>query len=162
MKKLIILLLFPFIINTQNQIINIDGKDFKLSNTNEYILNLEVAEILKPGNLFIAIWKDPLAWKAYNRKNKDVKNKIYVSLKERVGVGVFKRSIKLPEGVYLVSTYLDSNFNNKLDYNFLGIPKEQYGFSNNEISNFRRPKFNEASFELKIDSSLKIRLRSIL
>ena len=64
--------------------------------------------------------------------------------------------------MYLISVYLDSNFNNKLDYNFLGIPKEQYGFSNNEVGNFRRPKFSEASFELINDSSLKIRLRSIL
>jgi uncharacterized protein (DUF2141 family) len=40
--------------------------------------------------------------------------------------------------------------------------EEQYGFSNNEIGNLRRPKFDEASFELINDSSLKIRLRSIL
>lgn len=72
MKKLIILLLFPFIINTQNKIITIDGKDSKLINTNEYILNLEVVEILKPENLFIAIWKDPLAFNTCNRINKAV------------------------------------------------------------------------------------------
>jgi hypothetical protein len=62
MKKLLLLLLFPFIINTQNKIITIDGKDSKLINTNEYILNLEVVEILKPENLFIAIWKDPISF----------------------------------------------------------------------------------------------------
>jgi|TARA_B110000914_G_scaffold164994_1_gene145508 hypothetical protein len=72
MKKLLLLLLFPFIINTQNKIITIDGKDSKLINTNEYILNLEVVEILKPENLFIAIWKDPLAFNTCNRINKAV------------------------------------------------------------------------------------------
>jgi|TARA_B110000914_G_scaffold177190_1_gene158708 uncharacterized protein (DUF2141 family) len=57
--------------------------------------------------------------------------------------------------LYLIPVYLDSNFNNKLDYNFIIIPEEKYGFSNNEIGNFRRPKFSDASFALIKDSSLK-------
>jgi uncharacterized protein (DUF2141 family) len=155
MKNIILItvsLLFLFVINAQDQIKNIDSKDSKSFSTNEFTLNLEVAEILKPGNLFIAIWNSSLAFNNYKR----------VGLKERVGLGIFKKAIKLPKGVYLISVYLDSNFNNQLDYNFIGIPKEQYGFSNNEIGNLRRPKFDEASFELINDSSLKIRLRSIL
>jgi|TARA_B110000240_G_scaffold180375_1_gene211343 uncharacterized protein (DUF2141 family) len=165
MKNIILItvsLLFLFVINAQDQIKNIDSKDSKSFSTNEFTLNLEVAEILKSGNLFIAIWNSSLAFNNYKRDDVNEKTKIFIGLKERVGLGIFKKAIKLPKGVYLISVYLDSNFNNQLDYNFIGIPKEQYGFSNNEIGNLRRPKFDEASFELINDSSLKIRLRSIL
>ncbi|MDA9106587.1 DUF2141 domain-containing protein [Flavobacteriaceae bacterium] len=156
---IIVLLISPFIIDAQNQI---ENKESKLFLTNEFILDIEVVEILKPGNLFIAIWNSSVAFNHFNRRDVNAKTNIFIGYKERVGLGIFKKSIILPKGVYLISVYLDSNFNNKLDYNFLGIPKEQYGFSNNEIGNLRRPKFNEASFELINDSSLKIILRSIL
>ena len=43
------------------------------------------------------------------------------------------KTINLPTGKYLVSIYLDENLNNKMDYNFIGIPKEQYGFSTKKI-----------------------------
>jgi len=150
----IVLLIFPFIIDAQNQINNIDINESKLSSSTDFILDIEVAKILKPGNLFIAIWNNSTFFNDHNRKNINTKTNIFIGFKERVGLGTFKKSIKLPKGVYLISVYLD--------YNFLGIPKEQYGFSNNEAGNFRRPKFSEASFELINDSSLKIRLRSIL
>jgi len=37
----------------------------------------------------------------------------------------------LPPGQYGISIYHDENGNGELDTNFLGIPKEPYGFSNN-------------------------------
>ena len=158
----IVFLIFPFIIDAQNQISNIDINESKSSHSTDFVLDIEIAKILKSGNLFIAIWNNSTFFNDHNRKNINTKTNVFIGFKERVGLGTFKKSIKLPKGVYLISVYLDSNFNNKLDYNFLGIPKEQYGFSNNEIGNYRRPKFSEASFELINDSSLKIRLRSIL
>ena len=41
-------------------------------------------------------------------------------------------------------SFVDSNGNKKLDKNFFGIPKEQYGFSNNVgdvATNFDQAKF---------------------
>lgn len=38
--------------------------------------------------------------------------------------------LDLPAGEYLFSFYHDINNNGKLDTNFLGIPKEPFGFSN--------------------------------
>ena len=38
--------------------------------------------------------------------------------------------------------------NEKLDTNFFGIPKEQFGFSNNAKGRFGPPSFESASFEL--------------
>ena len=69
----------------------------------------------------------------------------------------FKFSV-LPEGVYAVQVMHDENDNDKLDTNFLGIPSEGYGFSNNPQV-MRRATFEEARFELKADATITIRLR---
>jgi len=63
----IVLLISPFIIDAQNQI---ENKESKLFLTNEFILDIEVVEILKPGNLFIAIWNSSVAFNDFNRKDK--------------------------------------------------------------------------------------------
>jgi uncharacterized protein (DUF2141 family) len=54
----------------------------------------------------------------------------------------------LPEGVYAISVRHDENSNGKLDKNFVGIPKEGYGASNNAAKKRRAPKFDEATFLL--------------
>ena len=45
----------------------------------------------------------------------------------------------LPFGEYAVRLFHDKNGNGKLDTNFLGIPKEDYGFSNNARGSFGPP-----------------------
>lgn len=58
----------------------------------------------------------------------------------------------LPKGTYAISVFQDVNNNDKLDTNFLGIPKEPYGFSNNPSTFFGPPNFTKASF--KIDTNM--------
>ncbi|PIF43638.1 uncharacterized protein (DUF2141 family) [Chryseobacterium sp. 52] len=58
-----------------------------------------------------------------------------------------------------VSAYLDENANAKLDKNFLGIPLEPYGFSQNARGSFGPPKFEEASFTVKTNNSITINLK---
>jgi uncharacterized protein (DUF2141 family) len=64
----------------------------------------------------------------------------------------------LPDGAYAVQVLHDENGNDKLDSNFLGIPTEGYGFSNNP-NVMRRATFDEARFEVKADITIEIRLR---
>jgi acyl-CoA reductase-like NAD-dependent aldehyde dehydrogenase/uncharacterized protein (DUF2141 family) len=52
----------------------------------------------------------------------------------------------LPVGRYAVAVYLDLNGNHKLDQNFLGVPKEPVGVSNNPKPHMGPPRFNECSF----------------
>jgi acyl-CoA reductase-like NAD-dependent aldehyde dehydrogenase/uncharacterized protein (DUF2141 family) len=54
----------------------------------------------------------------------------------------------LPPGNYAVSVYEDLNGNHKLDHNFLGIPTEPVGASNNPQPHFGPPRFDECSFRL--------------
>ncbi|GEM_PF-536122 len=49
-------------------------------------------------------------------------------------------------GEYTLSLYQDKNENLKLDKNFLGIPKERFGMSNNPHFGMKKPKYEEAKF----------------
>lgn len=46
------------------------------------------------------------------------------------------------------STLIFLNGNKKLDKNFLGIPKEQYGFSNNVMGRMSPPTLDQAKFAI--------------
>ena len=66
----------------------------------------------------------------------------------------------VPAGEYTVAIAHDSNSNNKLDVNFLGIPSEGYGFSNNVSPKFSAPKFGEAAFDVAADGAM-LRIKMI-
>lgn len=55
----------------------------------------------------------------------------------------------VPEGTYAISLYHDENGNGKMDTNFMHIPKEDYGCSNNARGFMGPPKWEDAKFELK-------------
>jgi uncharacterized protein (DUF2141 family) len=65
----------------------------------------------------------------------------------------------LPPGQYAAVAYQDANGNGKLDKNFLGIPKEPYGFSNGARGSVGPPKFSEAAVPLNPDGATRIELK---
>jgi len=65
----------------------------------------------------------------------------------------------LPDGVYAVSVFHDENMNERLDKNFMGVPKESYGASNNPKKKMGPPNFDEAKFQLSgTEQSVEIKL----
>ena len=52
-------------------------------------------------------------------------------------------------GEYAISVYQDENSNGKLDRNFMGMPKEGVGASNDAKGSFGPPKFADARFSYK-------------
>ncbi|NML67679.1 DUF2141 domain-containing protein [Hymenobacter sp. RP-2-7] len=54
--------------------------------------------------------------------------------------------VELPPGEWAVALTQDTNNNDLLDKNFLGIPTEPYAFSNNVRPRFAAPKFEECKF----------------
>ena len=52
------------------------------------------------------------------------------------------------KGIYAISIYHDENNNGVMDKNFMGIPKEDYGCSNNAKGFMGPPKWDDAKFEL--------------
>lgn len=66
----------------------------------------------------------------------------------------------LPYGEYAIAVYHDKNQNGKLDSNFLGIPKEAYGFSNNARGKFGPASWKDAHFKISSNSyTTSIRLK---
>jgi uncharacterized protein (DUF2141 family) len=69
--------------------------------------------------------------------------------------GVTVVSIKdIPAGTWAVLAYQDENENNELDRNFIGIPKENYGFSRDAASRFGPPGFEDAAIEVREGSTV--------
>jgi uncharacterized protein (DUF2141 family) len=64
----------------------------------------------------------------------------------------------LMPGEYAVKVLHDENGNNTLDSNFLGVPSEGYGFSNNG-GGFGPASFDEAKFTVNADTAITIHLR---
>ena len=64
----------------------------------------------------------------------------------------------LPKGEYAVSMYHDENSDNECNRNFIGIPKEAYGFSNNIKPKMSAPKYNDCKFTFEENKTLNIKL----
>jgi uncharacterized protein (DUF2141 family) len=63
-------------------------------------------------------------------------------------------------GVYAVQAFHDQNDNFDLDRNFLGLPKEGMGFSNDAPMRFGPPSFDDAAIEIgAAGAATRLRLR---
>ena len=65
----------------------------------------------------------------------------------------------LPPGTYAVAVSHDLNGNKKLDTNFLGLPVEDWGVSNNARPSLRAPSFDEARFQISDSGKTAISIR---
>ena len=124
----------------------------------ELIINL--SDQKKAGTLMLAIYNNAEAFEGSVVKEK------------RSEVGVFKGlelylepkdsmrlSIEIPDGEYAIAFFIDANGNKKLDKNFLGIPKEQFGFSNNAMGTLSAPSFEQAKFRVAGNTVQNIKLK---
>ena len=82
---------------------------------------------------------------------------VYVSINSGVASCEFK---DVAAGTYAVSVFHDENNNKKLDKNFVGMPLEGYGVSNNIRHMMSAPEFKESSFQVngEVDKNIKIRM----
>ena len=85
-----------------------------------------------------------------------------------VQVAIFNKKSQVlfdnvPAGTYAVFLFHDTNGNNKMDKNFMGIPKEGYGASQNKLPFAAAPTFNENRFNVTNGTTvrLSIKLRNL-
>jgi uncharacterized protein (DUF2141 family) len=64
----------------------------------------------------------------------------------------------IPKGAYAVSFVHDENDNKKMDTNFIGIPKEDFGCSNNATGFMGPPKYEDAKFQLTKNKTINIKI----
>jgi uncharacterized protein (DUF2141 family) len=65
----------------------------------------------------------------------------------------------LPPGKYAVALIHDLNKNHKLDKNFIGVPKEQWGMSNNPHATIKAPPIAKAMVGVDKDTEIHIQLQ---
>lgn len=139
MKNLILIALFIFggILSTKAQ-------------QETYTLTVHISGLKSDkGSVLIAV---------YNNEDSFLKKELRgddVLISKKNATVVFKN---VPKGTYAVSFFHDENGNKKLDTNFMGIPKEKYGCSNNAKGFMGPPKYNDAKFSLQGNLSINIAL----
>ncbi len=108
----------------------------------------------RKGVLRIVLVNKPEAWMSKKIKPLARKDVVLSDLDEKAALDPFVVTFdNLEPGTYAVSAYHDANGNNRLDTNFLGIPTERTGASNNPRPAMRAPRFNEAKFDLNAEQN---------
>ena len=143
---------------TSRYILSLLASIFVTSSAMAGTLTVEVTNIEKAGEMHLAIYDNADVFENDNGEKGGAANGIIEGVIEDVKTGTATYQFTLPAGTYAIGIFVDANYNNEMDRNFFGVPKEQYGFSNNAKGSFGPPSFKDASFTIKGDLSLRIDL----
>lgn len=119
-------------------------------------LKINILNLDKPGVLYFSVCQDK---KSFERIVKESEEKNCIRASEEMNPQNAQTTVKLPFGEHAITLFVDFNGNKKIDKNFLGIPKEPYGFSNNVIGNMSAPTFDQAKFVISGPTTQNIKLR---
>ena len=124
----------------------------------ELIINL--SDQKKAGTLRLAIYNNAEAFEGSVVKEKSSEIGVFKGLELYLEPqDSTQLSTEIPDGEYAIAFFIDANGNKKLDKNFLGIPKEQYGFSNNAMGTLSAPTFEQAKFKVAGNTVQNIKLK---
>lgn len=84
---------------------------------------------------------------AYADEDAEPFRALALPIHDRKAEAVFEH---LPFGDYTIKLFHDQNSNGELD-TILGLPSEDYGFSNNARATFGPPKYKKAKFDFKAE-----------
>jgi len=104
------------------------------------------------GQVKIAVFNSSEAWLG--------DHPVYNSTIDVKSQAVIWRFNDVPYGDYGIAVFHDENKNGKMDKNFLGIPQEAYGFSNNMRVTFGPPKWDKSKFAVRgptIEVSIEVK-----
>lgn len=68
---------------------------------------------------------------------------------------------RIPVGTYVVTILHDENSDQKMTTNFVGMPKEGFGFSNNAKGKMGKPSFEAASFNVESGKTARQKIKFI-
>ena len=103
------------------------------------------------GKINVAVYNDAEGFLEFD--------KVYKCDSIAANKGVTKIAIDdLPIGEYALAIFYDENGNDKLDTNWMGIPKEKVAFSKAKMKTFGPPKYKECVFKVTSDTKIEISL----
>ena len=103
--------------------------------------------------MLVALWDQPKGYPS--KQDRALRNGA-----GRISKGKAVVSFKgLPHGTYAAFAFHDEDGNGRIKTNWIGMPKEGVGASNNARGRMGPPSFKQASFELASDrSAIRIKL----
>ena len=117
-------------------------------------LIIEVTNIEEiKGRIELGLYDDPDVFLSYTEQYKV----LYIPVKS---TSVMITIDSLPKGTYAISLMHDLNSDGEMEKNFIHIPQEPYGFSNNYRPRFSKPDFEDCQFEYD-GESLKLTIELV-
>lgn len=110
----------------------------------QYSLTVEIGKLENNKGVVIVDLLDKNEETVMDEKSEITNNKCTIIFKD------------LQAGTYAIRCFHDENSNGELDTNFIGIPKEGFGFSNDAFGKFGPKKFSEWLFDVQGDTKLLI------
>jgi len=139
MLNLLLFLSFNLSFSPKLSLVEIETKPVSVPVT----ITVIIKDIKTPkGQILMGIYKDDVSF------DKEIPYKKVQAFKTKINNGRLEVEVKLEPGKYGISLMDDENFNGKMDYNFIGIPKEGFGFSNYYHTGLSKPKLNSFEFEV--------------
>ena len=118
------------------------------------LISVTIKDIKSPnGQILMGIYKDDVSF------DKEIPYKKAQAFKTKISNGTLLVEVKLEPGKYGISLLDDENFNGKMDYNFIGIPKEGFGFSNYYHTGLTKPKLKSFLFEVIENKNTKVEVK---
>jgi uncharacterized protein (DUF2141 family) len=110
------------------------------------------------GQIVIGVFKDSDTY----QKEEPFVNEIFS--KTKIQGEAISVQFSLEPGIYGLCLLDDENNNGKMEYNFVGMPKEGFGFSDYYHKGITKPKFDSFKFTLNKDQNknITIKVRYIL
>lgn len=85
--------------------------------------------------------------------------KKYIGITNKTAQTIFEN---IPEGTYAIAVYHDEDEDGEIETNFIGIPKEGTGSSNNPKSRMGPPRYEDCEFDTKTTGQLTIKMTYFL
>jgi uncharacterized protein (DUF2141 family) len=119
-------------------------------------IRVVLTNVARPGGVLLAgAYSSPETWLgATTVASKDI------PVAGNLQNGTVTFEMRLPPGRYALSVLQDMNGNRQLDTNFMGIPTEPSGSSNDAPARFSAPKFKDAVFtvgDAPVDLTIRLK-----
>ena len=121
-------------------------------------LVVTINNIKEAGEIHVALYDNAEAFEADRGEKGGAAPGITQGTIEFVEAGSVTYRYEVAPGTYAIGIFHDVNLNNRLDNYFFGVPKEQYGFSNDARGFMGPPSFNDAAFSVKGRTEIAITL----
>ncbi len=113
-----------------------------------YTLTVTVNNIKQASEIHVAVYDKAEAFDADRGERGGAAPGITEGASKMVEPGSVTYVYGLPNGNYAIGIFHDSNLNNKMDNNFFGVRREQFGFSNHASAVFGPRDFEDTAFIL--------------